>query len=69
MGVPVVGDIFEQGLSHVLHETTINLGLRESWVDDGADIVDEIVAVDPHIAGIGADLDYCDMAVAKPAGA
>ena len=40
----------------------MDLALEQQRIDDDAGIVDADVARDPHVAGVGIDLDLADVA-------
>ena len=58
----VVDAAFEHRLADPLRHAALHLALQQQRVDDHAEIVDDEIAQDRDMPGLGVDLDLADMA-------
>ena len=61
-GVGIEQRVLEQRLPDALHHAAMDLPQRLARIEQPAVVVEDHVAVEPHLAGIGVDLDFGDMA-------
>ena len=53
----VVDRVFEQRLADALHDAAVHLSFEQQWIDGGAEIIDDGVALDGDTPGVGIDFD------------
>ena len=61
----IVRGAFGQCLTDSLGKPAVNLGMDDHRVDDGADIVDDVIALELEFTGIAVDLDLDYMAAIR----
>ena len=65
-GVGIVDDLLHQCLAHALGHAAVDLPLERDGIDDCADVVDDRVRHQRHLAGVGIDLGLAHVAAVGP---
>src|SRR6185437_627449 len=61
-------NVLHQRLACALRDAALNLAVHQQRVDDRADVVDDAVAYDLHLAGFAVDLQFADMDAVRVVG-
>ena len=61
----VVHLVLHQRLAHALHRAALDLAEHDHRVEDAAEIVHHVVAVELDLAGLRIDLDLADVAAVR----
>src|SRR5262245_45604565 len=60
-GLAIVDLVFQQRLAETLHDPAVNLAANDQRIENAAEVVDDEIAVDHHLAGFRVYLQLADM--------